>query len=101
MVPNAQMVTTGEAVLPLPVELTTRINVTPPTGFWAWLTDHPIVWIAALVGGIGLVLAFVPGGMTLLRSIMGVITQALQLIVDAISLLLKKLATLVHRKPGE
>ncbi|MFO0701108.1 MAG: hypothetical protein U0236_17940 [Nitrospira sp.] len=100
MVPNAQMVTTGEAVLPLPVELTTRINVPPPTGFWAWLTEHPLVWIAALVGGVGLVLAFVPGGMTLLRSIMGVITQALQLVVDAISLLLKKLAELVHRKSG-
>jgi len=100
MVPNAQMVTTGEAVLPLPVELTTRINVPPPTGFWAWLTEHPIIWIAALAGGVVLVLAFVPGGMTLLRSIMGLITQALQLVVDAMSLLLKKLATLVQGKSG-
>lgn len=100
MLPNTQMVTTGEAVLPLQVELTTRIIVPPPTGFWAWLTEHPIIWIAALVGGIGLVLAFVPGGMTLLRSIGGLVTQALQLVVDAISLLLKKLATLVQRKSG-
>jgi hypothetical protein len=100
MVPNAAMVTTGEAVLPLPVELTTRINVPKPTAFWGWLTDHPLVWIAALVGGIGLVLAFVPGGMTLLRSISGLVTQALQLVVDAIRLLLKKLAALVQRKSG-
>ncbi len=101
MVPNTQMITGGEAIMPLPVELTTRINVPKPTGLWAWLTEYPIVLIAAVAGGIGLVLAFVPGGMTLLRSIMGVITQALQLVVDIMSVLLKKLASLVNRKFGD
>ena len=100
MVPNTNMVTNDEQIMPLPVELATRIAVPKPTGLWAWLTEHPLVWIAALAGGIGLVLVFVPGGLPLLRSIMGVITQALQLVVDAISLLLKKLAGLIQRKSG-
>ncbi|MER2514220.1 MAG: hypothetical protein ABTQ25_17690, partial [Nitrosomonas ureae] len=100
MVPNTKMVMVGEAIMPLPVELTTRINMPKSTGLWAWLTEYPIVWIAAVAGGVGLILAFVPGGITLLRSIMGVITQALQLIVDFMSILLKKVAAMVNRKSG-
>ena len=99
MVPNTQMVTTGEAIIPTQDQMKTRTSVLPNR--WAWLTENPLVWIAAVTAGIGLVLAFVPGGMPLLRSIMGVITQALQIIVDGISLLLKKLAALVQWKSGD
>ena len=101
MVPNTDMVTSDEQIMPLPVEFGTSMAVPKPTGFWAWLSEYPILWIAALTGGVALLLVFVPGGITVVRSIMGVVTQALQLIVDIIALLLKKLAALVHRKPGD
>jgi hypothetical protein len=102
MVPNTDMVTSNEQIMPMLAEMRNSITVPDNSkGFWAWLTEYPILWIAALTGGVALLLVFVPGGITVLRSIMGVITQALQLIVDLIALILKKLAALVHRKAGD
>ncbi|GEM_PF-5290586 len=102
MGPNAAMFTNDEMHMPVSGDMGTSSAAPKPADWWAWLTEH--MWVVALAGGgllVTSILVFVPGGITLVRSIMGVLTQALQLLVDVFALLFKKLAALVHRKPGE
>ncbi|WP_155969918.1 hypothetical protein [Nitrospira japonica] len=99
MIPEAQLVTSDEPIMPMPVEMTNSITVPPPPkAWWSWPTEHPLL----LLAGAGLlltgILIFVPGGIPLLRSIMKVVTQVLQLAVDVINHFIKKVAALVHKK---
>lgn len=99
MVPQADMVTSDEAIFPLPAEMTNKITVQPEAkSWWAWITKNPLLLLTGAGVLIAAILVVVPGGLPLLRSMIKLITQVLQLVVDIINHLIKKLAALVHKK---